>query len=89
MLPAKPLKPGAHRLTLKYLGTGYFAPSTGSVKVRVIKAKPKVKINVADTIDKCSGGKVASRSSRRTTSRRGARSKLTKSAPASRSPAGW
>jgi 5'-nucleotidase len=58
VLPAKSLKPGVHELTLKYLGTSEFAPSQATVKARVLKAKPKVKIKVDDTVDKAGGDKV-------------------------------
>ena len=52
---------GGHELTLKYLGTSEFAPSTGEAKVRVLKARPKVKVKVDKTIDKSEGGKVVVR----------------------------
>ena len=60
-LAPKSLKPGEHELTLKYLGTSEFAPSTGTATVKVTKPKPKVKIKVDDKIEKSEGGKVTVR----------------------------
>ena len=51
-LAAKSLKPGANTLTLKYLGTSAFAPSTADISVQVLKAGPKVKVKVDKTVDK-------------------------------------
>jgi hypothetical protein len=58
VLPAKRFKPGVNTLRLEYLGTGFFAPSTGTVSFRVLKATPKVKVNVPSTIDRSEGAKV-------------------------------
>ncbi|MBF4767007.1 bifunctional metallophosphatase/5'-nucleotidase [Nocardioides agariphilus] len=58
VLPAKRFKPGVNTLRLEYLGTGFFAPSTGTVTFRVLKATPKVKVNVPSTIDRSEGAKV-------------------------------
>ncbi len=63
-LAPKSLKPGEHELTLKYLGTSEFAPSTGTATVQVTKPKPKVKIKVDDKIEKSEGGKVTVRGDR-------------------------
>ncbi len=60
-LAAKALEPGVHTLTLKYLGTADFLPSQGTASVRVLKAKPKVKVKVADSVDKAGGDKVVVR----------------------------
>jgi 5'-nucleotidase len=60
-LAAAGLKPGVHTLTLKYLGTSKFAASQGTVDVKVKKAKPKVKVKVADSVDKAGGDKVVVR----------------------------
>jgi hypothetical protein len=60
-LAPKSLEPGVHTLTLKYLGTSVFAPSQGTVDVRVLKAKPHVKVKVDDTVDKAGGDKVVVR----------------------------
>ena len=60
-LAPKSLEPGVHKLTLKYLGTAAFAPSQATVDVRVLKAKPKVKVKVDDTVDKAGGDEVVVR----------------------------
>ena len=60
-LAPKSLEPGVHELTLKYLGTSTFAPSQATVDVRVLKAKPKVKVKVDDTVDKAGGDEVVVR----------------------------
>ena len=54
-LVAKALKPGTHRLTLKYLGNSTYAASTTSVAVLVTKAGPKVKVKVRRTVHKGHG----------------------------------
>ena len=51
-LAPKALKPGTNKLTLKYLGTSVFAPSTSVISVLVTKPKPKVKVKVDKTVDK-------------------------------------
>jgi hypothetical protein len=56
-LAPKLFKPGSHTVRLEYLGTDFFAPSTGSATFTVLKSTPKVKVRVADTIDKSEGGK--------------------------------
>lgn len=60
-LAPKSLEPGMHELTLKYLGTTTFAPSQATVDVRVLKAKPQVKVKVDDTVDKAGGDEVVVR----------------------------
>jgi hypothetical protein len=56
-LAAKSLAPGVHQFRLEYLGTGFFAPSTGAAQITVLKPAPQVKVNVPDTVDKSEGAK--------------------------------
>ncbi len=58
VLPAKRFKPGLHTVRLEYLGSDFYAPATGEVTFRVLKAKPKVKVNLADTVVRSEGAKV-------------------------------
>ncbi len=58
VLAAKSLQPGVHTLTVKYLGNAEFAASQSTVDARVLKAKPKVKLKVADQVSKHGGDKV-------------------------------
>jgi hypothetical protein len=57
VLAPKLFRPGTHQLRLEYLGDGFFEPSDHIESFIVLKAKPRVRLNVADTIDKSEGGK--------------------------------
>ncbi|MEO6510260.1 MAG: 5'-nucleotidase C-terminal domain-containing protein, partial [Nocardioides sp.] len=57
-LAPKSLLPGTHELTVKYLGTSVFAASQATVTAKVLKAKPKVRVKVADAVSKAGGDKV-------------------------------
>ncbi len=61
VLPAKWFKPGTHTVRLEYLGTGFFAPSTGTVAFKVLKPKPRVKIKLRDVVDRDQGARATVR----------------------------
>jgi surface-anchored protein len=47
VLPPKGLEPGKRKLTISYAGSGSFQPATGAATVRVVRAKPRVRVNRA------------------------------------------